>query len=159
MFRSARRSWPTYSVDKEQIRLGFPKGGLFGPGRPSAAFYPFDSSLIEHGAPQVVLQNNGRIELLLRRSAIASDPKGTLDGLLIVEGSATAPVKSHAFDVFARGRQLRVTRYRHADLLSVSNKQTRFERTKRKEERNMISVNLVLPLPGVLSLPRRWSWR
>ena len=109
LFAKARRRIPqpapfevTFSMDQDQIRLRFPRAAFSGVGKLSAAFYPFDSNLIEHGAPQSVLQDEKRIELTLRRSPISSDQLGTLDGLLIVEEPAGGDVKSSAFDVFAR---------------------------------------------------------
>lgn len=92
----------TFTMDQDQIRLHFPRAAVSGVGKLSAAFYPFDSSLIDHGAPQAVVQHKQRIELTLRRSPASSDQLGALDGLLVVEERAEGNVKSNAFDVFAR---------------------------------------------------------
>jgi DsbC/DsbD-like thiol-disulfide interchange protein len=92
----------TFTMDRDRIELRFPRGAVPGVGKLSAAFYPFDSSLIDHGAPQSVHEDKQRVELALRRSPVSSDPLGTLDGLLVVEQPTDGSVKSSAFDVFAR---------------------------------------------------------
>jgi DsbC/DsbD-like thiol-disulfide interchange protein len=109
LFAETRRRIPqpapfeaTFIMDDERIRLRLPRAAFSGVDQPSVAFYPFDSGLIEHGASQAMSLDTRRIELLLRRSPVASDQIGMLDGLLIVEESATGTVKSRAFDVSAR---------------------------------------------------------
>lgn len=109
LFAEARRRIPqpapfeaTFVMDREQIRLSFPKAVFPDAGKGSAAFYPFDSGLIEHAASQTVVLDKDRIELILQRSPVSIGEIGRLDGLLIVEESAAETVKSRAFDVFAR---------------------------------------------------------
>lgn len=109
LFAVTRRQIPrpapflaTFSLDQDHIRLGLPRAAFSRRGKLSMAFYPFDSSLIEHGAPQSVVRRERRIELTLRRSPVSSDQVGTLDGLLVVEESDRGNAKSRAFDVFAR---------------------------------------------------------
>jgi DsbC/DsbD-like thiol-disulfide interchange protein len=109
LFAKTRRRIPqpapfeaTFAMDRDQIRLGFPRAAFSGTGKLSMVFYPFDNSLIEHGAPQSVRQDKQRVELTLRRSPVSNDQLGTLDGLLIVEETAGGNVKSSAFDVFGR---------------------------------------------------------
>jgi thiol:disulfide interchange protein DsbD len=92
----------TFTMDRDRIQLRFAGAAISIAGEPSVAFYPFDSSLIDHGAPQSLLQDKQRMELTLRRSPVSSDPFGTLGGLLVVEALAEGKVKSSAFDVFAR---------------------------------------------------------
>jgi DsbC/DsbD-like thiol-disulfide interchange protein len=109
LFADARRRIPqrapfetTFVMDDEQIRLRFPRAALSGIKQPSVAFYPFDSALIEHGAPQAMLLDSRRTELILRRSPVANDRIDTLDGLLVIGESLAGTAKSRAFDVFAR---------------------------------------------------------
>jgi DsbC/DsbD-like thiol-disulfide interchange protein len=109
LFAEARRRIPEpapfeaiFIMDQERIRLSFPRAVLSGVGRLSAAFYPFDSGLIEHAASQTVLVDKQGLDLILQRSAVATDKIGVLEGLLILEESAAGTVKSRAFDVFAR---------------------------------------------------------
>jgi thiol:disulfide interchange protein DsbD len=92
----------TFIMDEEQIRLRFPGAAFSGIGELSAAFYPYDSGLIEHGASQAALRDKGHIELILWRSPVASDQLGMLHGLLIVEESAGGTVNLRAFDLSAR---------------------------------------------------------
>ena len=109
LFAEARRKIPrpapfdaTFVMDKDQIRLSFPRAAFPGVDALSAAFYPFDSGLVEHAASQAVSLDKQRIELILQRSPVAIGEIGKLDGLLIVEESAAGTVNSRAFDVFAR---------------------------------------------------------
>ena len=92
----------TFTMDHDRIQLRFPRTAAPGVGKLNAAFYPFDSSLIDHAAPQSVLQDKQRVELTLRRSPVSGDQLGTLDGLLIVERLTGGNMKSSAFDVFAK---------------------------------------------------------
>jgi len=91
-----------FVVDKEQIRLRFPRAAFSGVDVLSAVFYPFDSGLIEHAASQAVLLDQKRVELILQRSPVSIGKISRLNGLLIVQESAAGTVKSRAFDVFAR---------------------------------------------------------
>ena len=109
VFAETRRQLPqparfpvTFVMDDERIRLRFARAAFAGVEQASVAFYPFDSRLIEHGAPQEMALDRQNVELLLRRSAVAIDRAGMLDGLLIVEETRSGNVKAHAFEISAR---------------------------------------------------------
>jgi thiol:disulfide interchange protein DsbD len=109
LFAQVRRRIPqpapfqaTFSMDSEQIRLSFPSTALPESAKASATFYPFDNSVMEHGAPQPLVIRAGRVELRLQRSAVSSDNLLTLDGLLVVEDAAQPGTAARALDVSAR---------------------------------------------------------
>ncbi len=109
LFAETRRRVPrlapfeaTFTMDQDSIHLRIPGATVFGVGKLSAAFYPFASSVIDHGAPQSAFQDKQRIELTLRRGPASSGQLDTLDGLLVIEERAESNVQSSAFDVSAR---------------------------------------------------------
>ena len=109
LFAQARRRIPqpapfqaTFSMDNEQIKLSFPSSALPESARASATFYPFDNSVMEHGAPQPLVIRAGQVELRLQRSAVSSDNLLTLNGLLVLEEAAQPGTAARALDVSAR---------------------------------------------------------
>ena len=109
VFAEARRQLPqrapfpvTFIMDAERIRLRFARVAFAGVDQPSAAFYPFDSRLIEHSAPQEVVLDGQYADLLLRRSPATIEQISVLSGLLVVEGSGRGAAKPRAFEVSAR---------------------------------------------------------
>jgi len=109
VFAETRRQLPqqapfpvTFVMDDERIRLRFAKSAFAGADQPSAAFYPFDSRLIEHSAPQELAVDGRYADLLLRRSPAATEQFSVLSGLLVVEGSGRGAAKARAFEVSAR---------------------------------------------------------
>ncbi|HXX11912.1 MAG TPA: protein-disulfide reductase DsbD domain-containing protein [Burkholderiales bacterium] len=109
LFAEARRQLPkpasfpvTFIMDNERIRLRFAKAVLAGVDRPSVAFYPFDSRLIEHSVPQMLALDGQYADLLLRRSPAAVEEISVLRGVLVVEGAGGGTAGVCAFEVFAR---------------------------------------------------------
>ena len=109
VFAEARRALPkpapfpvTFAIDDERIRLRFARAAFAGVDQPSVAFYPFDSRLIEHSAPQELAMDGQHVELLLRRSPVATEQVSVLSGLLVVEGSGRGAAEPRAFEVSAR---------------------------------------------------------
>ena len=109
LFAEARRQLPrpapfpvTFAMDDERIRLRFAKAALAGVDRPNVAFYPFDSRLIEHSAPQTLALDGQHADLLLRRSPAAVEGISVLGGVLIVEGAGGGTARARAFEVSAR---------------------------------------------------------
>jgi thiol:disulfide interchange protein DsbD len=109
VFAEARRQLPkpapfpvTFVMDNDRIRLRFAKAALAGVDRPNVAFYPFDSRLIEHSAPQMLALDGQYADLLLRRSPAAVEEISVLGGVLVVEGAGGGTARVRAFDVSAR---------------------------------------------------------
>ena len=109
VFAEARRQLPkpapfpvTFVMDDERIRLRFAKAALTGVDRPNVAFYPFDSRLIEHSAPQMLALDGQYVDLLLRRSPAAVEQISVLGGVLVVQGTGDGTTRALAFEVSAR---------------------------------------------------------
>jgi len=109
LFAEARRQLPkpapfpvTFVMEDERIRLSFAKAALAGVDRPNVAFYPFDSRLIEHSAPQMLTLDGRYADLLLRRSPAAVEEISVLGGVLVVEGAGGGTARARAFEVSAR---------------------------------------------------------
>jgi hypothetical protein len=66
----------------------------------TVAFYPYDSSIIEHAAPQTSVARGGEVDMILRRSAVSGGWISTLDGLLLVQNESGRALR--ALDVSAR---------------------------------------------------------
>jgi DsbC/DsbD-like thiol-disulfide interchange protein len=92
----------TFATDDERIRLRFARAAFAGVDQASVAFYPFDSRLIEHSAPQELVLDGQNVELRLRRSPAALEQIGVLSGLLVVEGSGRGAAKARVFEISAR---------------------------------------------------------
>ena len=89
----------TFDVDPQQLRLSVPRSVLSGTTKPAMTFYPFDNTLIEHGASQALVPGAEHVDLVLRRSVIASNEIETLAGVLVVGGAGSS--RTQAFDVSA----------------------------------------------------------
>jgi DsbC/DsbD-like thiol-disulfide interchange protein len=117
LFMETRRRLPqpapfesSFTLDDEQIRLLLPRAAFAELSQPRAEFYPFDSSLIAHGAPQALRIDERHIELLVRRSSITQNQLDIVNGLLVVAGNVNKADASRAYNVTAR----RVAPARHS---------------------------------------------
>jgi len=110
LFAQTRRRIPqrapfvaTFDVDPQQLRLSVPRSVLSGTSAPEVMFYPFDNTIIEHGAAQALVPFAEHVDLVLRRSVIASNEIERLTGVLVVRGAGSS--RTQAFDVSATRAQ------------------------------------------------------
>jgi len=91
----------TFSIDEQRISLNFPSAALPS-AKANAMFYPFDNSVIDHGAAQALSIRSGKAVLQLQRSAVLNDQLRTLDGLLILEDAARPGTGMQIVEISAR---------------------------------------------------------
>jgi len=91
----------TFAMDRSNIRLTLPADAA-APAGSSVSFYPYDSSLIEHAAPQRAALVDGKVQVTLYRSPVANDRVSTLDGLLMYDAPAAGAQKPRGVEVSAQ---------------------------------------------------------
>ncbi len=89
----------TFDLSEQQLRLSVPRSTLSGMTTPELMFYPFDNTIIDHGAAQALVSGPKHVDLILRRSVIASNEMETLAGVLVVRGAGSS--RTQAYDVSA----------------------------------------------------------
>ncbi len=89
----------TFDLSEQQLRLSVPRSTLSGMTTPELMFYPFDNTIIDHGAAQALVSGPKHVDLILRRSVIASNEMETLAGVLVVR--STGASRTQAYDVSA----------------------------------------------------------
>ncbi len=94
-FRVAMRT------NADSIHLSVPKAAWSGIVKPQLSFYPYDNSIIDHGAAQFATVDAEQIDLRLQPSAMFDDRRTMLNGLLIVSDAQNPTAPSRAFDVSA----------------------------------------------------------
>lgn len=106
LFAQARQRIPqrapfaaTFELDEQQLRLRVPRSALSSTTRPEVMFYPFDNTIIDHGAAQALVSGPEHVDLILRRSVIASNEMETLAGVLVVRSAGSS--RTQAYDVSA----------------------------------------------------------
>ena len=91
----------TFAMDRNNIQLTLPAAAA-APAGSSVAFYPYDSSLIEHAAPQRAALVDGKVQVTLYRSPVANEGLRTLDGLLMYAAPGTSAQKPRGVEMSAQ---------------------------------------------------------
>jgi DsbC/DsbD-like thiol-disulfide interchange protein len=89
----------TFELDEQHLRLRVPGSALSRTVKSEMMFYPFDNTIIDHGASQALLSGPEHVDLVLRRSVIASNEMATLTGVLVVRAAGSN--RTRAFEVSA----------------------------------------------------------
>jgi thiol:disulfide interchange protein DsbD len=88
-----------FAAGSDEYRVLVPASALDGLRNPTAAFLPYDGSLIDHAAAPRVSQRSDGLEIALKRAAAAvRAAPATLDGVLVLSGQGAS---TRAFEIAA----------------------------------------------------------
>lgn len=108
VFDAARSKLPqaspwsaTFGADPKAITLSLRSDGLRGDAIRSAMFFPYDNSLIDNAARQVLRADGKTTQLAIERSQIAKTLPRRIDGVLVLEEDIGGRNAAHAFVIEA----------------------------------------------------------
>lgn len=108
IFDAARNKLPqpspweaTFSTDTKAITLLLRAQGVQGDAIRAAQFFPYDNTLIDNSAQQVLRADGQNTQLSIERSQIAKSIPQRIDGVLVLEEDVGGTTASHAFAIEA----------------------------------------------------------
>lgn len=91
----------TFSSDSKAITLSLRTDGLRGDTIRSATFFPYDNTLIDNVARQILRTDGSAAKLAIERSQIAKSLPPRIEGVLVLEEDIGGKTASHAFAIEA----------------------------------------------------------
>ena len=91
----------TFVADEKTITLSLRARDLRGDAIRSATFFPYDNTLIENAARQVLQADGQTTRLTIERSQIAKSAPARFDGVLVLEEDIGGKIAAHAFAIEA----------------------------------------------------------
>ena len=108
VFDAARSKLPqpspwsaTFGADEKTITLSLRAKDLRGDAIRSATFFPYDNTLIDNAARQVLRTDGQTTRLTIERSQIAKSIPQRIDGVLVLEEDIGGKIAPHAFAIEA----------------------------------------------------------
>lgn len=108
IFDAARSKLPqpspwraTFSTDTEAITLFLRAQGVQGDAIRAVRFFPYDNTLIENAAQQVLRTDGQETRISIERSQIAKSIPQRIDGVLVLDEDVGGTTASHAFVIEA----------------------------------------------------------
>jgi thiol:disulfide interchange protein len=91
----------TFGTDEKTIRLSLRARDLRGDAIRSATFFPYDNTLIDNAARQILRTDGQTTQLTIERSQIAKSIPRRIDGVLVLEEDIGGKIAPHAFVIEA----------------------------------------------------------
>lgn len=108
MFEAARSRLPqpspwkaTFSTEEKAITLSLRAEGVQGDAIRAARFFPYDNTLIDNAAQQILRTDGQETRISIERSQIAKSIPQRIDGVLVVDEDVGGATASHAFMIEA----------------------------------------------------------
>jgi len=91
----------TFGADERTITLSLRAQHLRGDAIRSATFFPYDNTLIENAAPQLLRTDGQTTQVTIERSQIAKSIPQRINGVLVLEEDVGGKTAAHAFAIEA----------------------------------------------------------